>query len=47
MMKKLVVIAALAAATLMIQTSAADVLTRWTFETSGPAGAPGTGNFLV
>jgi hypothetical protein len=45
-MKKIVLIATLAAAPFIVQTSSADILARWTFESSVPVGAPGAGNFL-
>ena len=48
-MKKFAVIAALIAAPFIATTTtvAADILARWTFETSVPVGAPGAGNFLT
>lgn len=46
-MKKKIVLAVLTAFPFIIQTSSADVLAHWTFESSVPSGAPGAGNYLT
>lgn len=46
-MKKFVVIAGLIASPFIVSTASADILARWTFETSVPVGAPGAGAFLT